>query len=415
MNKKLTFLLMVILALGLGRVLCAQVVVEESWEKRINADQPPDKVLEAIGVKPGMVIGEIGAGRGRYTVHLAARVGSAGTIYAEDIDQAGLDYLRTRCRRNGITNVEIIRGTIDDPLFTPGALDMAFMILTYHHLAKPVDLLRNLIPCLKPGATVVIVDPDPVKDTDRAGRECTSREKMEKEAGLAGFEIVRVEDFLKNDNIFILRAKPGLLPFPPQSKKRTGPFRTADGRSWKVVNRQAAEAEEGGRTFVRLDERAGSGLARLEGSRFSEGTIEFDVRGKDVAQKSFVGVAFHGYNDETFEAVYFRPFNFKDPDPAKSGHSVQYVSHPDFTWQKLRTERPGEFEKPVAPVPDPNGWFHVRLDVGASRVSVYVNGEPKPCLEVDRLGNLKDGLVGFFVGNGSGGDLAGLKITPAKD
>ncbi len=48
-----------------------------------------------------------------------------------------------------------------------GALDMAFMVLTYHHLAKPVDLLKNLIPSLKPGAEIVIIDPDPVRDEDR--------------------------------------------------------------------------------------------------------------------------------------------------------------------------------------------------------------------------------------------------------
>jgi poly(3-hydroxybutyrate) depolymerase len=221
MPKRSITILLVTLALGLGRVLSAQVGLEESWEKRINADQPPVKVLDAIGVKPGMVIGEVGAGRGRYTVQLAARVGRAGKILAEDIDQASLDYLQARCRRNEITNVEIIRGTVDDPLFPRGSLDMAFMILTYHHLADPVALLRRLVPALKPGANVAIVDPDPIKDPDRSGRESTSREKMEREAGQAGFEILRVEDFLKNDNIFILRAKPALLSFPPRSKERT--------------------------------------------------------------------------------------------------------------------------------------------------------------------------------------------------
>jgi hypothetical protein len=208
---------------------------------------------------------------------------------------------------------------------------------------------------------------------------------------------------------------PGLLALLIALGPAAGAFPSSSLHGWKVVNRTAAEAEEAGRAFLRLDDGAGPGLAWLEGTRFSEGTIEFDVRGKDVAQKSFVGVAFHGLDEGAFEAVYFRPFNFKDPDSAKSGHSVQYVSHPDFTWQKLRADRPGEFEKPVAPVPDPNAWFHVRVDVGAGRVAVFVNGGPKPCLDVVRLGELKAGLVGFFVGNGSGGDFAGLKVTPAHE
>jgi predicted peptidase len=221
MNKKATLILLLTLALGFSHCLFAQAGLEESWEKRANVDQPPDKILDAVGVKPGMVVGEVGAGRGRYTVQLAARVGSAGRIYAEDIDQAGLDYLQSRCRKNRITNVETIRGAVDDPLFPSAALDMVFMILTYHHLAEPVGLLRNITPSLKPGAMVAIVDPDPVKDADRVGRESTSREKMAREAEQAGFEVVRVDDFLKNDNIFVLRAKPVLLAFSPLSKERT--------------------------------------------------------------------------------------------------------------------------------------------------------------------------------------------------
>jgi ubiquinone/menaquinone biosynthesis C-methylase UbiE len=163
--------------------------------------------MDAIGVKPGMVIGEVGAGRGRYTVHLADRVGDAGKIYANDIDQGSLEYLRERCKRLGLNNVEVIHGKVEDPLFPKASLDMAFMILTYHHLAEPVALLKNLIPSLKPGATVIIVDPDPEKDKDRAGRESTSEEKMRKEAGEAGFELVRIETFLEKDNIFVLRRK----------------------------------------------------------------------------------------------------------------------------------------------------------------------------------------------------------------
>ncbi len=191
------------------------------------------------------------------------------------------------------------------------------------------------------------------------------------------------------------------------------PIQVAAGKGWTVVNRSAAAFVEAGRAFVRLDERPGSGLAWFDASHFLEGTIEFDVRGKDAAQKSFVGVAFHGFNDETFEAVYFRPFNFRDPDPAKASHAVQYVSHPEFTWQKLRAERTGEFEKPVRPVPDPNGWFHVRVEVAGGKVRVFVNSDPAPCLSVDALGGLRQGHVGLFVGNASGGDFAGLKIVPA--
>ena len=178
----------------------------EASEQGTNAVQPPDKVMDTAGVRPGMVIGEVGAGRGRFTVHLAHRVGETGRIYANDINQASLDHLRDRCRKDGIRNVEIIVGKEEDPLFPKATLDMIFLVLTYHHLRQPVALLKNIIPSLKPGATVVIVDPDPARSRWQEN-ETTSPEKMRREATEAGFEIARTETFLARENIFILRVK----------------------------------------------------------------------------------------------------------------------------------------------------------------------------------------------------------------
>jgi ubiquinone/menaquinone biosynthesis C-methylase UbiE len=143
--------------------VCQQDLAEPG-EARLNRLQPPDRVIEAIGVEPGMVIGEIGAGRGRYTVHLARKVGESGRIYANDISTSALDYLRACCERNGFGNVEIFVGEIADPKFPPGTLDMAFMISVCHHLAEPIALLKNTAPALKPAATLVIVE----RDTDKS-------------------------------------------------------------------------------------------------------------------------------------------------------------------------------------------------------------------------------------------------------
>lgn len=181
----------------------------ELWgEKYTNKRQPPGKIMDAIGLGPGMVVGEVGAGRGRFTIHMAVRVGPAGKIYANDINADALATLRDRAKSDRLANIETILGRVDDPLFPKNALDMVFMILTYHHLAKPVELLKNLVPCLKPGATVVVIDPDPIKDRDRRdGSESTTREEIEPVAEAAGFEIARIETFLSRDTIFILRLK----------------------------------------------------------------------------------------------------------------------------------------------------------------------------------------------------------------
>jgi sugar lactone lactonase YvrE len=143
--------------------------------------------------------------------------------------------------------------------------------------------------------------------------------------------------------------------------------------------------------------------------------VQFDVRGKDSFQRSFVGIAFHGASDSRYEVLYLRPFNFRAEDPIRRSHAVQYAVHPDFTWSKLRSERPGEFEGGVGGVLDPNAWVHLRVEVTADRVRAYV-GEMKPApLDVPCLGKQSKGLVGLWVGEGSGGDFANLRIESLQE
>jgi hypothetical protein len=102
----------------------------------------------------------------------------------------------------------------------------------------------------------------------------------------------------------------------------------------RVVNRQATTFP-GKSGAVHLSERPDVGLAWVDGTDFSEGTIELDVRGKDVPQQSFLGIAFHGKNDTTYESVYIRPFNFRATDPTRHDHAVQYMTLPQFDWPRL--------------------------------------------------------------------------------
>ncbi len=186
----------------------------EAWEKRINDErQPPEKVMDAAGVKPGMVIGEIGAGRGRYTVHLARRICEKGKVYANDISEKALTFLRERCKRDNIHNIETILGEEEDPLFPEESLDMVFMVWVYHMLERPVPIMKNLKQSLKPGAIVVILDPpdSEIDDEIRADKgkldpnRPTIKERIENGAKEAGYELVRMETFLPLDTIYILK------------------------------------------------------------------------------------------------------------------------------------------------------------------------------------------------------------------
>ena len=187
----------------------------------------------------------------------------------------------------------------------------------------------------------------------------------------------------------------------------------AEGKGLKTFNRSVNRLNDAAKKGVHLNESQAIGVAYLQGIEFSNGTIECDVRGKDVQGQSFVGVAFHGIDGTAYDALYFRPFNFRAEDPEKRSHAVQYISHPTYTWQKLRAEQPGKYENAVNPAPDPNAWFLVRVVVASPKVTVFVNDAKEPSLIVDQLSDRKKGLVGLWVGNNSGGDFANLKITPA--
>jgi hypothetical protein len=187
----------------------------------------------------------------------------------------------------------------------------------------------------------------------------------------------------------------------------------ADGKGLKVFNRTASSFSDGAKKGLRLNEAAGDGVAYVPGAELANGAIELDIKGRDLQGQSFVGVAFHGVDATTYDGIYFRPFNFKTEDAARRIRAVQYISHPTYPWQKLREEHPGKYEKGVNPVPDPNGWFHARVVVASPKVSVFVDGAKEPCLVVDQLSDRKKGLVGLWVGNGSNGDFANLRIVPA--
>ncbi len=187
----------------------------------------------------------------------------------------------------------------------------------------------------------------------------------------------------------------------------------ADGKGLNGSNRTISRISDGARKGVRLSEAQGEGPAYLPGIEFANGTIELDMKGKDVQGASFIGVAFDGVDATTYDAIYFRPFNFKTEDQARVLRAVQYISHPAHPWEKLRAEHPGQYEKPVKPVPDPNSWFHARVVVASPKVSVFVGDGKEPCLTVTQLSDRKKGLVGIWVGNTSGGDFANFKIVPA--
>jgi len=178
-----------------------------------------------------------------------------------------------------------------------------------------------------------------------------------------------------------------------------------------VVNRAISAGTDPG--SIHLSDAEGEGFAWINNEKFTYGTIEVDIKGKDKLQGSFVGIAFHGMSNSTCEIIYFRPFNFRSDDPLRKTHAVQYVASPEYGWEKLRQEFPGKYEQPISPAPDPNKWFHARITVDSKNIKVYVNGNPTPSLVVEPLVHTDGTMIGLWTD--TDGYWKNLTITPATN
>lgn len=190
---------------------------DPSLEKRLNERQPPERVMDSLGIRPGMTVAEVGVGRGRYGVHLARRLGVSGRFIGVDIHRGRLSVFEERCRREGLVNVETVLSGVRDPRLPPGEVDLVYIISTYHHVEDPVGLLRGIAPSLRLGGRLAIIERVPRKagrpdfeDTlaNRARYESISREGMLWDAEKAGYRLVETFTYLPVDDIYVFERVP---------------------------------------------------------------------------------------------------------------------------------------------------------------------------------------------------------------
>lgn len=161
---------------------------------------------------------------------------------------------------------------------------------------------------------------------------------------------------------------------------------------------------------------SGSGIAVVKSSSFLDGTIEADVAGApgagaDSAARGFIGLAFRLHDGAHFELFYIRPTNGRANDQLRRNHSTQYESVPDWPWDRLRKESPGVYES-YADL-ETGAWTKLKIVVSGTTAQLYVNGAAQPALLVNdlKLAPAK-GAIGLWVGPGTDGYFANLKVTP---
>lgn len=165
-----------------------------------------NRVMDILGIEPGKNVADIGAGSGWFTVLAARRVTVSGTVYAVDINPDAIHYIDQRTKKEQFQNIKTILSQPDDPQVPAHSIDAVLMLKTYHEVAHPVVLLRNLRTSLKPGAKIGIIDRN-----GNGENHGVSKDVVVREAAQAGYELSDSQDFVKADGMdyfLIFTAKP---------------------------------------------------------------------------------------------------------------------------------------------------------------------------------------------------------------
>ena len=154
------------------------------------------RVMDILGLNPGKTVADIGAGSGWFTVRAAKRVAANGLVYAIDINPQATRYIAERAKKEHLQNIKTIQSQPDDPLLPADSVDSVLMLKTYHEIARPVILLRNLRAALRPGAKLGIIDRNGNGENHGLDKDVVIREARE-----AGYSLVDDYDFVKGDKM----------------------------------------------------------------------------------------------------------------------------------------------------------------------------------------------------------------------
>jgi predicted methyltransferase len=186
-------------ALAIATVVVPALAQDGSHDQNRDKWQKVDEIFAAMGVKAGAVVADVGAGGGYFTTRLSRAVGDTGRVYAVDVNADALGRLRTRLTGEGLTNVELVHGSGNDPKLPPGSLDAALIVNAYHEMNEHQAMLAALKAALKPDGRLVIVEPISASRrknprTDQTRNHEIGIEFVKQDAREAGFAEVQVQD-----------------------------------------------------------------------------------------------------------------------------------------------------------------------------------------------------------------------------
>ncbi|MEO8483283.1 MAG: methyltransferase domain-containing protein [Acidobacteriota bacterium] len=186
----------------------AGVATDARWMDRAerDAEEQPERALDLIGVAPGLVVADVGAGSGYMTLRLARRVGPTGRVYANDIQPRLLGLIEDKARAAGVSNIVPIVGREDDTLLPERTIDLALLVDVYHEFRRPQTMLQSIRRSLVPGGRLVLIEyreEDPALPIAPTHRMSVAKARTEVEA--EGFTMERAVEDLPRQHILVFR------------------------------------------------------------------------------------------------------------------------------------------------------------------------------------------------------------------
>jgi tRNA A58 N-methylase Trm61 len=196
-----------------GRKIAGVMGVQGAdWLNRPEREQEenPEGALDALTIRAGMVVADVGAGTGYMSLRLAKRVGPSGKIYANDIQPEMLRRLRENAAKAGITNIETVQGEEADPKLPAGRMDLVLLVDVYHEFSKPRQMIDKIREALKPDGRLVLLEyrkEDPNVPIREEHKMTVAEVKAELEP--QGFVLSQVIETLPRQHILILTKTAG--------------------------------------------------------------------------------------------------------------------------------------------------------------------------------------------------------------
>jgi hypothetical protein len=233
--------------------------------------------------------------------------------------------------------------------------------------------------------------------------------------------------------VLVLTGVTLILPGSASAQAKQYPLESVDGLRLHNVTAEPAtlQGKNGLRVTLAANARPPEGmpagqldleqLAWIDGLEFANGVIEAEVAGAPApgaseGARGFVGIAFRLQEDKrTYDTFYLRPTNGRAEDQERRNHSVQYVSHPEWPWSRLRKETPSRYEAYVDLVP--GAWTRIKIEVRGEHARLYVHDNEQPTLIVNdvKSGPSAKGAVALWLGPGTVAHFRNLTVKPVPD